>query len=177
EILTDFAGPEVAVRCVEAELPALANAVGPDFRANAFLGGEGIVRRNGAAVVRRHFIDIEAEYLAGDHFDVVAAVRPGDDLLGALPVGGECGAVDGVADDAAAVRLFLRAIRYFRQEDEAVLRELRMEREAIDRVLHIEDEFLLRPPGGGVYQVYFARPFGDAPGFSPRNSGDFQRLV
>src|SRR5438552_3099507 len=61
QILADVADPEVARGAVEAHLPGLAQAVGPDFRPGAGPIDERVVVRDTVRLVGRGVVHVEAE--------------------------------------------------------------------------------------------------------------------
>ena len=81
EILAHFAGPEIAIGGVEAELPALANAVGIDLAAGTLGLHERVVAGNGVAHPRAYAlrlavtVHVDAEKFAGDHGEFLAVLE------------------------------------------------------------------------------------------------------
>src|SRR5262249_9634635 len=63
QILTDLAAPQIASLLVEAVLPRLTQAVGPDLAAGALVLDEGVVLGDGITPVLLGAIDVDAQHL------------------------------------------------------------------------------------------------------------------
>ena len=78
QILPHIAGPQIARGAIEAELPRLTQAIGPDLGSRPVLCGKRIVRRNRIRVAPFRFIDVDPQ----DRTRHVPDVLPSQQLIG-----------------------------------------------------------------------------------------------